>query len=153
MDLPMRKMIDVPPVWLALCLALVWLQGAYLPVGPAPGLWVRILGALLILGGLAMIGLAAWELRRHRTTVVPHREPDALVTSGVFALSRNPIYLGDAMILAGCALRWHAWPSLILVPLFMALIARRFIDGEEARLRAVFGSAFDGYARKVRRWL
>lgn len=153
MDLPLRKMIDVPPVWLALCLALVWLQGSYIPVGPAPGAALRSLGALLIGGGLVLIGLAAWEFRRHRTTVIPHMDPDALVTSGVLAWSRNPIYLGDAMILAGCALRWHAWPALILVPLFMIVIARRFIAGEEARLRAAFGPAFDDYARNVRRWL
>lgn len=153
MDLPLRKMIDIPPVWLALCLALVWLQGTYLPVGPAPGGVVRALGLVLILGSLGVIGLVAWEFRRHRTTVIPHLAPDALVTSGLFAYSRNPIYLADAMIVAGCALRWHAWPSLILVPLFMAFIARRFIAGEEARLRAAFGGAFDSYAGKVRRWL
>ena len=153
MDLPFAKMIDMPPVWLALFLGLVWLQGTYLPVGPAPGPAVRLLGGALILGGLALILVAAWEFRRHRTTVVPHLAPDALVTSGVFALSRNPIYLADALILAGCALRWHAWPALLLVPVFMALIARRFIAGEEARLRAAFGEAFDDYARKVRRWL
>lgn len=153
MELPPHKMIDMPPVWLALFLGLVWLQGTYLPVGPAPGPAVRMLGGALILGGLALILVAAWEFRRHRTTVVPHMAPDALVTSGVFALSRNPIYLADAAILAGCALRWHAWPSLLLVPVFMALIARRFIAGEEARLRAAFGPAFDAYAARVRRWL
>jgi len=153
MDLPLRKMIDVPPVWLALFLALVWLQGTYLPVGPEPGPLARVLGGALILGGLALIFVAAWEFRRHRTSVVPHMEPDALVTSGLFALSRNPIYLADALILWGCALRWHAWPSLLLVPLFMGFIARRFIAAEEARLRAAFGEAFEDYARRVRRWL
>ena len=153
MNLPLRKMIDMPPVWLALCLALVWLQGAYLPIGPAPGGFVHALGGGLILAALVLMALAVWEFRRHRTTVVPHLEPDALVTSGVFGLSRNPIYLADALIIAGCALRWHAWPSLILVPLFMAFIARHFIAAEEARLRANFGEAFDEYAREVRRWL
>jgi protein-S-isoprenylcysteine O-methyltransferase Ste14 len=153
MDLPLRKMIDVPPVWLALFLALAWLQGSYLPVGPAPGGLGRVLGWGLILGALVLIGLAAREFRRHRTTVVPHMPPEALVTSGVFALSRNPIYLADAMILAGCALLWQAWPSLILVPVFMWLIARRFILAEEARLRAAFGAQFDAYARNVRCWL
>ncbi len=153
MGLPLRKMIDVPPVWLALCLVLVWLQGTYLPVGPEPGALVRGVGGVLILAAVLLIGLAAWEFRRHRTTVVPHLKPDALVTSGVFALSRNPIYLADALIIAGCALRWHAWSSLILVPLFMRFIAWRFIEDEEARLRAAFGKAFDAYAAKVRRWI
>ena len=122
MDLPLRKMIDIPPVWLAIMLALVWAQGRFVPLGPEPGPWLRLAGAALILGGLGLMALAIVEFRRHRTTVVPHQQPAQIVTSGVFAVSRNPIYLGDTMILAGCALRWHAYPALLLVPVFMALI-------------------------------
>ncbi len=75
-----------------------------------------------------------------------------MIERGVYAWSRNPIYLADALILAGLALRWDV-AALVLVPLFMAVIRRRFIDGEEAMLRDRFGPAFDAYAARVRRWL
>ena len=153
MDLPLRKLVDIPPVWLLLTLGLVWLQGSYLPVGPAPGPAMRLLGAGLIAAAVVLIVLAARELRRHRTSVVPHMEPTAIVTTGVFAWSRNPIYLADALIIAGFALRWHAYPSLVLVPLFMVFVNARFVRGEEARLAAAFAEEFGAYARKVRRWL
>ncbi len=75
-----------------------------------------------------------------------------MITAGVYAHSRNPIYLADAMILAGAALVWDA-AALILVPLFMAVITWRFIQDEEAGMRAQFGDAFQGYAARVRRWV
>jgi protein-S-isoprenylcysteine O-methyltransferase Ste14 len=80
-------------------------------------------------------------------------EPDALVTTGVFARTRNPIYLGDAAILAGLVLFWQAWPSLVLVPLFVWLITDRFIRPEEERLHARFGVRFEQWAQRTRRWL
>lgn len=151
------KWIDLPPVWLAVFALAAWLQADRLPVGPRtgsmPALAADFAGGLLVGAGCLAIGLAALEMRRARTTVIPHLAPDALVTSGVFARSRNPIYLGDAAILTGLALRWEAWPSLALVPLFVWLITDRFVLAEEARLRAAFGPGYEAYASRVRRWL
>jgi Putative protein-S-isoprenylcysteine methyltransferase len=79
-----------------------------------------LLGGLLVGAGLVLMLLAVAEMRRRKTTVIPHLEADALVTTGVFSRSRNPIYLGDALVLAGLALRWDAPVALLLVPLFMA---------------------------------
>jgi len=149
----MVKWIDLPPVWLAVFLVLAWVQASRLPVGPAASGWTALAGGLLVGGGLLSIGLAALEMRRARTTVIPHMEPDALVTSGIFRRSRNPIYVGDALVLTGLILRWGAWPSLVLVPLFVWLITDRFVLDEEARLRARFGAAFDAYVERTRRWL
>lgn len=151
MDLTPRQMIDLPPVWLAAFAALVWAAGAVVPVETgAAGEWA---GAALVAVGLALMAGAAWEMWRARTTIVPHRRPAALVTGGVFRLSRNPIYLGDALILAGLCLRWDAPHALVLVPAFAAVIASRFIRPEEARLRAAFGGAFEAWAARTRRWL
>lgn len=147
------KWIDIPPVWLALFAALAWVQATRLPVGqPGPG-GMDLLGGLLVGGGLVLIALAAHGMMQARTTVIPHRDPDALVTSGIFRRTRNPIYLGDALILIGLMLRWEAWPSLILLPLFVWVITDRFIVPEEARLRDRFGAAFDRYATATRRWI
>jgi protein-S-isoprenylcysteine O-methyltransferase Ste14 len=142
---------ESPPTWLALFLGLAWLQARYLPLAGAgrPG---HILAVILCFGGLALFLAALWQFRRHRTTVLPRETPVAMITSGIYRVSRNPIYLADALFLAAAALWWDA-ASLLLVPLFMGVITRRFIRGEEAALRAEFGPAFASYAAQTRRWL
>ena len=132
-------------------IALAALQARYLPLIDAgrPG---RIAGTVLIVGGLVIFTAALRQFWRHRTTVMPRETPVAMIDSGIYRLSRNPIYLADALFLAGAALWWDA-ASLLLVPLFVMIITRRFILGEESGLRAVFGAAFDRYAAQTRRWL
>ena len=142
---------ESPPTWLLLMIALAALQARYLPLIDAgrPG---RIAGTVLIVGGLFIFTAALLQFRRHRTTVMPRETPVALIDTGIYRLSRNPIYLADALFLAGAALWWDA-ASLLLVPLFVMIITRRFILGEESGLRAVFGATFDRYAARTRRWL
>ena len=79
--------------------------------------------------------------------------PNALVTDGIFALTRNPIYLGDLFILSGLILHWNAPLAVPLVFLFQFILLRRFILPEEARMKEHFGAEFDQYAEKTRRWL
>jgi protein-S-isoprenylcysteine O-methyltransferase Ste14 len=75
-----------------------------------------------------------------------------MITGGIYRHSRNPIYLADAMILAGAALLQDVG-ALVLVPVFMAVISRRFIAGEEAALAARFAGAYREWAGNTRRWL
>lgn len=119
---------------------------------PLLGGFDRTLGLALGLAGGGLMAVAVVQMGLARTTVVPRRAPNALVTTGIFALSRNPIYLGDALVLAGACLWFEAIPALPLVVLFMAVIQRRFIRGEEAVLRAHFGAEFDAWAAHTRRW-
>lgn len=144
-----RALIDTPPAWLALCIALAWAQARWLPVWPAPAPWP---GAAVIAAGIALFLWAGVQFRRHRTSIVPRETPAALLTAGPYAFSRNPVYLADALVLAGLVLRWDL-AALPLVAVFMALITARFIRGEEALCRAAFGTAWDGYAARTRRWL
>lgn len=100
-----------------------------------------------------LIALAVVELRRHRTTVHPHKAPQTLIQSGIFSRTRNPIYLGDTLILAGLILRFDAVLSLLLIPIFVWVVERRFILPEEDRMRRLFRADFARYVRKVRRWV
>jgi protein-S-isoprenylcysteine O-methyltransferase Ste14 len=145
------KWIDLPPVWLALFAALGWAQAAWWPLGSF-GSWGDWAGAALVALGVGLAVAAALEFRRARTTIIPHGTPTAIVTSGVYRISRNPIYLGDALILAGLGLRWDSVLALVLVPVFVAVVTARFIRPEEARLRARFGAEFEAWAARVRRW-
>ena len=145
-------LLDWPPVWTAGALALSWLASLVLPwaiLGTAG----RVLGATLVLAGLVAMGAAVWEMQRARTTVIPRRQPTALVTSGIFAYSRNPIYLGDLAVVAG-AMLWLQVPwALPMIGVLGWLLRVRFIEGEEQRLMTAFGAEYGLWAERTARWL
>ena len=144
------KRVDLPPIWLVGFL----LIASGLPRGGVIIPWQSLAGRGLIFVGLVLMALAVVQMLRHKTTVIPHRQPDAMVTTGVFGLTRNPIYLGDACVLAGVLLYWQTYLiGWLLVPAFIWVITIRFIKPEEVRLQEKFGAAFDAYTKRVRRWL
>lgn len=144
------RWLDIPPVWLLVFVVAVWLlpRGvAALPPIAGP------LGWGLIALGVALMVWAAWLFPRHRTSVVPHRKPDNIITSGPYRISRNPIYLADALLLTGAALAMHSLIGVLLVPVFIAVLTIRFIRGEEARLSAAFPTETAAFFARTRRWL
>ncbi|WP_413876199.1 methyltransferase family protein [Albidovulum sp.] len=146
----MAKEIDFPPVWLAGFAALGGAIGRLLPVVTPVN---DALGAVLIVVALILMVVAAAQMILARTSVIPRRDPDALVQGGIFRFSRNPIYLADAILLAGLLFAWDALVALPLVAIFVVVIQRRFILDEEARLSRRFGDAYLDYMARVRRWL
>lgn len=147
------KLFDIPPIWLALCIALAWVLARTFPGLTFGFAWQGVVALVLFFGGALLMGLAAWEMSRAKTTIIPHRQPDALVTSGVFRLSRNPIYLGDLLILSGAVVLWGAILAVPLIWAFKRLIEARFIRPEEERLEGAFGDGFTDWARMTRRWV
>ncbi|TDK43082.1 methyltransferase family protein [Antarcticimicrobium luteum] len=148
------KWLDMPPVWLLGAILLAWAQARFYPAGLGfGGAWADFAGGLLVGGGLLLMLLAVAELRRHRTTIIPHNTPSALVQSGIYSRSRNPIYLGDLLVLAGLILRFDAVLALPLLPIFTWVIERRFILPEEDRMRRSYRTDFARYEKKVRRWV
>jgi protein-S-isoprenylcysteine O-methyltransferase Ste14 len=109
-------------------------------------------GALALLGLAIMLG-AALQLLAGRTTVIPGRDPSRMMTGGLYRFSRNPIYLADAILLAGLFVYWGALIALPLVALFMLLISKRFIADEETRLERLFGEEWQAYKSRTRRWI
>lgn len=149
----MLRAIDLPPVWLVLFIAAAYLLDRLLPGFGFGWAWLMRLGDVVFLLGLLAMGLAVWEFLRARTTFIPRRVPTAFLQGGIYRISRNPIYLGDALLLLGLILRWDVLLALPLVPLFASLITRRYILGEEAGLEAKFGAEFSEWRAKVRRWI
>ena len=151
---PVRRWIDLPPVWLAGAIVIAWGQSGHFSYGLSfGGAWADFLGGLLVGGGLLLILLAIYEMRRQKTTVMPHETPQTLVQSGIFSRSRNPIYLGDVLILAGLVLRFDAVLALPLVPILLWILEKRFVIPEENRMRRTFRAQWARYEQKVRRWL
>ncbi|OYX42882.1 MAG: hypothetical protein B7Z02_10575 [Rhodobacterales bacterium 32-67-9] len=146
----MAKEIDFPPVWLAGFAVIGGLVGSVLPVATPVN---DPVGAVLVTIGIVLMLVAAGQMIVARTTLIPRRDPDALVHGGVFRFSRNPIYLADAIVLTGLYVAWDALVALPLVAVFMMVISRRFILGEEARLMERFGEEYAEYAGRTRRWL
>jgi protein-S-isoprenylcysteine O-methyltransferase Ste14 len=157
MQLPqmsLGKWIDLPPVWLAGFVLAAHQIGRHDPWGLSfGGDWRGLPAGVLIGGGLILWMLALVEMRKWKTTVIPHQEAHHLVTSGIFKRSRNPIYLGDVLILAGLIFRFDAPLALPLVPVFVWVIERRFILAEEDRLRRKFRTTWARYAEATRRWI
>lgn len=110
-------------------------------------------GAVPAALGAALMLWAALTLRRHHTTLHPFATASALVVSGPFRLSRNPIYLGFALMLAGLAVSLGSSAPWAVMAAWVFAMERLFILPEEAMLAATFGDDFAVYAAKVRRWL
>ena len=142
---------ESPPTWLSVFVLLAWAQSTLFPLLDAGGLgdW---LGAAFITAGAALMIASILQFAKARTTVLPREEARVLITGGVFRLTRNPIYVADALIMTGLALRWDL-ATLIWAAAFVVIIDQRFIDGEEATLRAKFGPQFHDWAEKTRRWI
>lgn len=148
------KWLDSPPVWLLFFAVLAKLQVEYLDFGLSlDSEFTRFLAGILVGGGVLLALLAAYEMRRQRTTVIPHKEAAHLVQSGIFSRSRNPIYLGDVLILTGLVFYFDAVLSLILVPVLLLVLEKRFVVPEENRLRQKFRADFARYCQKTRRWI
>lgn len=78
---------------------------------------------------------------------------DALVEKGVFAVCRNPLYVGNLLIIGGVALVHNGWVMYLVAVPFFALAYSAIVSAEEEYLRARFGSAYERYCRRVPRWI
>ncbi len=147
------KRIFYPPVWLVIGLVGIFALNEYLPLAHFSGGLPRALGSFTILIGLLLLVHAGGMFKAAETDMIPFKEVSALVTTGVYRVTRNPMYLGMVLVLFGTSITVGAYSALFVAPIFMAITEFRFIRPEEAMLRELFGEAFDNYCKLVRRWL
>lgn len=143
-----------PPLWVLALLTTLYLLSE-LPIFANFPIWRHEpAGVMAMLAGFAITFGSITHFLAVGTQVLPTSETnDKLVTSGTFALSRNPMYLGLVLVSLGVAF-WFGRPLMFLAPiLFFAVANWLFIPYEEAKMRSQYGEAFDAYAKKVRRWL
>ena len=125
--------------------------GRPLAIGGRPptvvmGLVLLAVGAALALGAVAAV-------RRHHTTIVPHRPVAALLTTGAYQISRNPMYTGLAIAYAGVVLIIGTWWPLLTLPLALLAVRVLVIGPEEQYLTAAFGQTYHDYRARTRRWI
>ena len=150
------RKVRIPPVALFVVVALLmWAVASWLPSWriALPGRTGAAVLLLLVAGAIGIAGVRAFD--RARTTVDPLRpeRASALVTSGIYRRTRNPMYVALAIAL----LAWAFWlahpPALLGVAAFVAWMNRYQIAPEERALQALFGAEFERYRSEVRRWL
>jgi protein-S-isoprenylcysteine O-methyltransferase Ste14 len=106
------------------------------------------LGASLALGGSALL-----VMHRRKTPAEPWKPTVAIVTSGPFRRTRNPIYIALLLAFAAIAVMTASGWLMLLVPVLFVLLDRGVVRGEESYLARRFGPEYLAYARCVRRWL
>ena len=144
-----------PPVVGLIIAAGMWAVARIPPIVPMPMLLRVVVAVLLFTAGLAVALGGVVAFRRARTTVNPLKPETtaALVATGVYSFTRNPMYLGMASILLAWVVVLASPWALIGPALFAAYITRFQIVPEERVLAELFGESFAAYARRVRRWI
>jgi protein-S-isoprenylcysteine O-methyltransferase Ste14 len=149
----MKNLKVLPPTYLLISiLAMVALHFLFLAATLIPLPW-NLLGLIPLALGLAVNFSADKAFQRAKTSVKPFEESTVLITDGIFRLSRNPMYLGFAFVLAGVAFILGSLTPWLIIPLFVSMMDLVFIRVEERMLAAKFGQAWLEYKARVRRWL
>ena len=146
-------MLVPPPTYPIAMIALAVALGRALPLGLPRGPLALLVGGTTGVIALALLLSAVRTFRRASTAIEPWKSTRQLITTGVFARSRNPVYV--SFLLGQLSIAWltgNAW-VLLLVPVAWLLLDRLQVRREERYLTTTFGDAYDEYCRLTPRWL
>lgn len=143
----------LPPIYFFGAIALMVALDRFLPLITLIAPPVTYLGWVLFALAFAAVLAVNQQFKRAGTTIKPFEASSALVTGGLFAFSRNPIYVGMVAALLGIFVALGSLSPFVIIPPFIYIIRTRFIAVEERMLEAAFGEAYRDYAKRVRRWL
>jgi len=148
--------LKIPPVAVfALFGGLMWLSASAVPfAGFSLSATKPIALGVAAIGGV-FAAAAILSFLRAKTTIDPMKPGKAasLVTTGVYAITRNPMYLSLLFVLIGWAIYLSDLATLVVVPFFVLYMNRFQITPEERALTSLFGSEFEAYCKRVRRWI
>jgi protein-S-isoprenylcysteine O-methyltransferase Ste14 len=154
MDKPDTAGVVAPPPLIFLAgLAVGFGLEALLPGASLPGVVRWALGGVLVVAGFALLVSFNTSFSRKGTAVEPWKPTTAIVTGGPYRLTRNPAYLGMALVYVGIALLAEALWVLVPLPVVLAVIDRGVIAREERYLERKFGREYLDYKGTVRRWI
>jgi protein-S-isoprenylcysteine O-methyltransferase Ste14 len=124
-----------------------------IPLGRVlPSPW-NLSGIILILIGIIMTTISNLTLLKNKTSIQPYETPQLLITTGLFKLSRNPIYLGMVIVLVGVVMILGSLSPIISPIIFVIIMNNLIIPTEENNLEMVFGDKYLDYKTKTRRWI
>ena len=142
-----------PPIIALICIVINYLS-TYL-INPIKFPNIEIIGGLILLLGVATAMLATLLFKKDKTTVNPMNpeETTTLVTTGIFSITRNPMYLGSFLSISSTVLFFGSWFGIIILMFFVWFITKFQIIPEEEAMEKLFGSKYSEYRQKVRRWI
>jgi protein-S-isoprenylcysteine O-methyltransferase Ste14 len=149
----MKTKIIMPPSGALIAILIMVALNFLFPIAPIlPPMWA-LLGIIPLVFGV-IINLAADGAFHHaHTTVTPFAESSALVTSGVFRITRNPMYLGFTSLLLGIGILLGSLSPFLVIILYLIWVQTKFIKVEERMLASKFGVEWQKYTQTTRRWL
>jgi protein-S-isoprenylcysteine O-methyltransferase Ste14 len=146
--------IPPPAIYTIMFLLSIFLQKAF----PLSVLFFKtqtasILGCIFVAFSLAFALPALLKFLKSRNTLITVKPANSLQTDGIYAITRNPMYLGLLLLYAGIAFLTGNWWTFILIPIVIIIITGYVIKREEKYLHDAFGPDFTAYKIKVRRWI
>jgi protein-S-isoprenylcysteine O-methyltransferase Ste14 len=142
-----------PPLVYAAPLVAAWAVDRLLPWRMPGWRWRTGAGVALLVAGQAISTAGALSFRKARTPVIPGRSATAMVTTGPYLYTRNPMYVGMTVAYLGGSLALGTWWAPTVLPAVVAFVDRNVIRREEAYLRSRFGQEYDDFCRHTRRWI
>lgn len=147
------RVIAPPPLIFLCALGIGFGLDTVMGTGSLPSRLALPVGSASIMAGAGLMGSFVRAFGRARTSVDPYAPSQALVTDGPYRLTRNPGYVGMALTYAGIAIASNAPWALVALPAAIAVIDRGVIAREERYLTRRFGTPYEDYKRRVRRWI
>lgn len=143
-----------PPIIYGAALLVAWMLESVAPLPALPeSLLTRWFGGLVFLCGIGIALKALSDLRAHGTTFDPTGRAAALATTGIYAYSRNPMYLAALVVFLGLALALRSTWLFVAIPAVAIALQKLAIEREEAYLQRRFGLHYLRYTDHVRRWI
>jgi len=149
----MKAVKIIPPTYFYLSLLLMVVLHFVLPVTGVMGWPWRLVGLIPAAAGAALAIVADSSFKKAGTSVKPLGRTTSLITTGMFKISRHPMYLGFVLFLLGAAMLLGSLTPLVVVAAFAVFIEVVFVRFEEKKMEGQFGEAWREYKRRVRRWI
>ena len=142
-----------PPIIALICITINYLSTYF--INPIKFPHIEIIGGIILLSGIATAVLAILLFKKYKTTINPMKpeETTVLVTTGIFSITRNPMYLGLFFVIFSTVLFLGSWFGIIILMIFVWYITKFQIISEEEAMEKLFGDKYDEYRQNVRRWL
>lgn len=156
MNKPDNPGVQFPPplLYAAIFLAGICIQ-KFLPINHLffEQQMVRLASVFFFLVALFFGTRSMRQFIRTKNTIIPNRAAESLQTTGIYHMTRNPMYVCLALIYVGLSCLFGNWWNIILLPVLLFLLQEFVIKREEQYLTRRFGDAFNQYKLEVRRWL
>jgi protein-S-isoprenylcysteine O-methyltransferase Ste14 len=150
-----RVYVPPPLIYVAIFLIAKFLQSRFpIPSSPPFGMMAAKIGGIaLIAAALFFLFRSLRQFIASRNTVVTILPAKSLQTTGIYSLTRNPMYLGLVLVYLGAACLAGSWWTFILLPVLILIVQGYIIRREERYLAYEFGAEYEAYCKRVRRWI